>query len=482
MCSCISSFIIGIRKVENVRVEGDFIGKVNVPDDAYYGSFTVRAKKNFQLSRTKVHMEFIYAVALIKKCAALANMDLGRMERKEGKAIVKAADDVLDGKLDDQFILDAFQAGAGTPLHMNVNEVIANRAEEILGGKKGEYKMVHPNNHVNMAQSSNNVIPSGVKIAAIKLSVPMIKEAEKLQKSLEKKAKKYKNTMKIGRTHLQDAVPMTYGQIFDAYARALEKDIEVMKIGAKGIGELGIGGTATGSGITAHPQFRKQITKHLSKYVPVWPANDAIEMTQNMNDLLTFSESLRRYAVTLTRIANDLRLLSSGPKAGIAEIILPEVEPGSSIMPGKLNPSVPEAVNMVCYQVIANDHAVMLSAQSGQLELNWCAPLIAHNILQSEELLENCSIMFRECIEKSKVNEKQTAENFNRTFGYATALNPYLGYSRVSKLVTEAYKKGVSLKDLIVKKGIMSRADLEKVIATAKGPALVDKKIKERIK
>jgi aspartate ammonia-lyase len=454
---------------------------VKVPDDVYYGSFTARASKNFNLSMSKVHMELIYAVALIKKCAALANMDLGRLG-KEGKAIVKASQEVKDGKFNDHFILDAFQAGAGTPLHMNVNEVIANRAEELLGGKKGQYKLVHPNNQVNMAQSSNNVVPSATRIAAIKLSEAVLKEAKLLQKSLEKKAKDYRGVMKIGRTHLQDAVPMTYGQVFSAWANAIEKDSKAIKDAVDGIRDLGIGGTAIGSGITAHPKFRKQITKHLRKEINVRMAKDAIDMTQNMNDLLAFSGSLRGYSVTLSRIANDLRLLSSGPKAGIAEVKLPAVEPGSSIMPGKVNPSVPEAVNMVSFQVMANDQAVLLAAQSGQLELNFAAPLIAYNLIMSEELLANCSKMFREdCIDGLKIDRKITEENFNRTFGYATALNPYLGYSKVSQLVTEAYQKGISLKELIVKKGIMSRKDLERIIATARGPAIVDKKIKDRI-
>ncbi len=464
-----------------MRTEEDFIGKVDVPDEAYYGSFTARAKGNFRLSGLKVHMELIRAVALIKRCAAQANMELGMLGEKEGSAVVKAAQEVLDGKLDGQFVLDAFQAGAGTPLHMNVNEVIANRAEESLGGKRGEYRLVHPNNHVNMSQSSNNVVPSAVRIAAIRLSERVIKEGRLLQRSLEKKAEEHRDTMKIGRTHLQDAVPMTYGQVFAAYANAVKKDLVSVEAALGRLRELGIGGTATGSGITAHPRFRGKIVEHLKKEVDVRMADDAVEMTQNMNDLLGFSAAMRSYAGTLSRIANDLRLLASGPKAGIAEVVLPEVEPGSSIMPGKINPSVPEAVNMVCFQVIANDQAVMLGAQSGQLELNFAAPLVAHNLLQSEELLTNCAAMFRECLDGTRIDEKRTAENLNRTFGYATALNPYLGYSRVSKLVTEAYEKDVSLKDLVIQKGIMGREDLEKVIASAKGPSEVDKSIKEKI-
>jgi aspartate ammonia-lyase len=466
-----------------MRKESDFIGEVEVPEEAYYGSFTARAEKNFRLSGIRVHKELIRSVALIKKCAALANMDLGRLGKEEGEAIVKASQEVMEGKLDGEFVLDAFQAGAGTPLHMNANEVIANRAEEILGGKRGEYKRVHANNHVNMAQSSNNVVPSAVKIAAIVLSARTVSEAEKLRDAFAQKAEKYSGLMKIGRTHLQDAVPMTYGQVFASFVRALDKDIAGIKAGVGAIRELGIGGTAIGSGITAHPEFRGKIVEHLKKEVEVHAAEDAIEMTQSMNDLLALSNALKRYAVTLNRIANDLRLLSSGPKAGIAEILLPPVEPGSSIMPGKVNPSVPEAMNMVCYQVIANDQAIMLGAHSGQLELNFATPLIAHNLLQSEELLANGAEMFRvDCIEGMNVDEKNTEENFARTFGYATALNPYLGYSLVSKLVTEAYGKGVSLRDLVIERGIMGKEDLEKVISTAKGPALVDEGILGRVK
>ncbi|MFH1520222.1 MAG: aspartate ammonia-lyase [Candidatus Micrarchaeota archaeon] len=465
-----------------MRIEEDFLGKVNVPDQAYYGSFTVRAKENFKLTETKVHKELIKSVALIKKCAALANNELGKLDKKTSDAIAHACDEVIEGKLDSEFVLDAFQAGAGTPLHMNVNEVIANRAEEFLGGRKGEYRLIHPNNHVNMSQSSNNVVPSAIKIAAIRLTQKTIIEAEALKKAFENKEKEYRKTLKIGRTHLQDAVPMTYGQVFDAFARAIEKDIVEMKAGMIAIKEIGVGGTAIGSGITAHPKFRERICEHIKKLgkVDVKMAEDCIEITQNMNDFLTLSGSYRRYAVTLSRIANDLRLLVSGPKAGIAEVILPEVEPGSSIMPGKINPSIPEAVNMLAFQVIGNDHTIMLAAQSGQLELNFATPLIAHNIFQSAELLANGSNMFRVfCIDDLVVDEETTAKNFERSFGYATALNPYLGYKEVSILVKEAYAKKITLKELILQKGILSRTDLEKIIATATGPSEVDKEIKK---
>jgi aspartate ammonia-lyase len=467
-----------------MRSEEDFLGKVSVPDEAYYGSFTARADLNFRLSGMRVDPEMVRAVALIKKCAALANMDLGGLPRKIGAAIVKAADEVISGKLDREFILDAFQAGAGTPLHMNVNEVIANRAEELLGGRKGQYKMVHPNNHVNMSQSSNDVVPTAIRIASLRLAEEMIKEGWLLQKALEKKALQYKNTLKIGRTHLQDAVPMTYGQAFAAYAGAIGKDMSEIEDVLEMVRELGIGGTATGSGINTHPKFRERIVHYINKesLLGLRMCDDPVEMTQNMNDFVSLSGALRRYAITINRIANDLRLLASGPKGGIAEIILKNVEPGSSIMPGKVNPSVPEAANMVSWQVMANDQAVLLAAQSGQLELNFGTPLIAHNLLQSERLLANCSSMLRICIEGLKVDEKRTKENFEKSFGYATALNPYLGYKEVSLLVREALESGISLKELILKKGIMDKKDLEKVIATATGPGEVDEKIANKIK
>jgi aspartate ammonia-lyase len=461
-----------------MRTEEDFLGRVSVPDNAYYGSFTVRANENFQLSGTKVHLEFIKAVALIKKCAAMANAELGVLDKKVSVAIVKAADEVIAGKLDNEFILDAFQAGAGTPLHMNVNEVIANRAEEILGGKKGQYKLVHPNNHVNMAQSSNNVVPSAVKIAAIRLAEKTKREAELLAKAFRSKAIKYKKTLKIGRTHLQDAVPVSYGQTFDAWARAIEKDISAIDNGMDSVMEIGVGGTATGTGITAHPKFRELVTQHIRKEgsINVKAAKDGIEITQNMNDFLALSGAYRAYAITLSRIANDLRLLVSGPKGGIAEIILPEVEPGSSIMPGKINPSIPESVNMLAFQVIGNDYAVMMAVQSGQLELNFATPLIAYNLFQSAELLANGSSMFRRfCIEGLEVDLERTKENFERSFGYATAFNPYLGYKEVSLLVKEAYAKKISLKQLIIDKKLMKKDEIERIIATATGPSEVKK-------
>jgi aspartate ammonia-lyase len=420
---------------------------------------------------------------MIKKAAALTNTELGSLEKQKGDAIVKACDEVLARKFDNEFILDAFQAGAGTPLHMNVNEVVANRATEILGGKKGQY-LVHPNNHVNLGQSSNDVTPTAIKIAAILEIKNLDKEIVLLERSLDAKANKYVDLMKCGRTHLQDAVPVTYGQVFNAYKVSIMHDRDVIEKLPDFLGCLGIGGNAIGTGITAHPEFQKKLVakiKEIAK-IDVYVSESSIKENQNMNYLLVASSAFRSYAISLNKIANDLRLLCSGPKTGFGEIILPAVEPGSSIMPGKINPSVPEAVNMCCIQVFGNDQVISLAAQSGQLELNWMTPLIGYNLMQSLDLMKNGTKLFREkCIDGLVVDEKRTKELFDSSFAYATALNPYLGYSLVSKLVTEAYQKGKTLKELILEKKIMETKDLEKVISIT-GPAEVDNEILKRIK
>ncbi len=463
------------------RTESDFLGKVEVPADAYYGAFTVRAADTFKLSGQRVDLRIIHAFVLIKKAAALANSELGVLDKKLADVIVRAADETLAGKFNDQFILDAFQAGAGTPMHMNVNEVLANRATEFLGGKKGQY-LVHPNNHVNMAQSSNDVTPTAIRIAALLEVKNLLKEADQLQKSFEKKSGQYEKLIKVGRTHLQDAVPISYGQVFEGYNNAIANDNYWIAHLSDWLNYLNLGATAVGTGINSHPKFKGKVVFHLSKLtgLKLKVPNSSIQCNQNMNDFLNVSSALRSYAVTLNRIANDLRLLASGPKTGIAEIILPAVEPGSSIMPGKINPSVPEAVNMACAQAMANDFAILQAANSSQLELNWMTPLIAYNLMQSLDLLKNTTKVFREkCIDGLRVDEKMVRNHFENSFAYTTAFNPYLGYSVVSKLVTEAYSKNKSLKQLIIEKKLLSEREVEKIIAKAIGPSVVDKTIKK---
>jgi aspartate ammonia-lyase len=466
------------------RTEEDFIGRVEVPEDAYYGAFTARAAGTFRLSGQMVDPRLTRAVALIKKAAAAANAELGTLDPALASAIMRASDEVMDGKHDSQFIIDAFQAGAGTPLHMNVNEVVANRANELLGGKKGAYSPVHPNNHVNMAQSSNDVTPTALRLACLLSAKGLLDGMDALGNSFAKLGSEHQRLLKCGRTHLMDAVPITYGQVFSAWAASIAHDREHVLSASGGLLEIGLGGTAVGTGINTHPDFRKKVAAKIREFsgLDVRAAEDTVRTTNDMNCFLALSGSLRCYASTLNRISNDLRLLGSGPNTGISELVLPPVEPGSSIMPGKVNPSVPEAVNMCCWQVCGNDRATELAVQSGQLELNWGTPLIGNSLLQSMELLGNSSDMLRvKCVQGMKVNRKRAAELLDKSFAYATAFNPYLGYSLVSKLVTESNSTGVPLRELILKKGLMEKKDIDAIIASASGPSLTDRGIKNRI-
>jgi aspartate ammonia-lyase len=465
------------------RVESDFLGEVEVPEDAYYGIFTVRASSTFKISSQKVNMLLIRAVALIKKSAAAANAELGTLDSKLGDAIMAAADEVIAGKFDKEFIIDAYQAGAGTPLHMNTNEVIANRANEMLGGKRGAYDPITPNNHVNMSQSSNDVTPTAIRLATIPQVKKLLAESKQLEESFGKLATEYSELLKCGRTHLMDAVPLSYGQVFGSWQHALEHDRLAIEKTMEGLQALGIGGTALGSGINTHPNFKNTIVSKIKEFsgLDVKVAEDSFETTQSMNEFLRLSNALSAYATTLNRICNELRMLASGPKSGLAEIILPAVEPGSSIMPGKINPSVPEAINMVCWQVMGLSKAIEMGAQSGQFELNWSTPLIGHNLLHSLEILTNgINVLRQECIEGLKVDEERVKQLLDSSFAYATAFNPYLGYKSVSNLVLEAHEKEIPLKQLILEKGLMSKEEIEKVIGFSAGPSRINEKIKKK--
>jgi len=468
------------------RIEKDSLGKIEVPEDALYGAFTTRASKNFQISWLRAKPEFIKSIALIKKAAAIANMKLGMLDGKIGKAIAQAADEVIEGKHNDQFILDVFQAGAGTPFNMNVNEVIANVAIKKLGGKPGDYHIVHPNNHVNMAQSSNDVIPTAIRLSVLLTLPSLLKELEEIIDAFREKAKEYDHVIKVGRTHLEDAVPIRCGQVFGAYAASLDKCIVWLSNGENSMLELGIGGTAVGTGINTHPDFKKMVVSELSKLTGFeFYQGNSIALSWSMAGFVEVSNSLRILAIELNKISNDLRLLSSGPKAGIAEIILPEVEPGSSIMPGKINPSIPEAVNMVCFQVIGNDHAVALAAEAGQLELNVMTPLIAFDLLWSIELLTNTLRMLREkCIEGMKVDEKRCGELLENSHALATVLNPYIGYDAVAELVKTALAENKPLRQVIIEKDIIPEKYLNEILDARKmtEPGVVDKRIIEEIK
>lgn len=468
------------------RIEKDSLGEIEVPDNALYGAFTTRASRNFKISGIRAKQEFISSIAIVKKAAANANMKLGLLDHKVGNAIVEAASEVIEGKYCDEFILDVFQAGAGTPFNMNTNEVIANVAIKKLGGKTGDYQLVHPNNHVNMAQSSNDVIPTSIRLSVLLTLPPLIKEIEEVAAAFEDKAGEYESVIKAGRTHLEDAVPIRVSQEFRGYGASLLKCIDRIDTAKMGMLELGIGGTAIGTGINTHPDFRKMIISELNKMTGLeCSQGNSVMLSWSMAAFVDMSNAFRILAIELNKISNDLRLLNSGPKAGISEIILPEVEPGSSIMPGKINPSIPEAVNMVCFQVIGNDHAVSLAAEAGQLELNVMTPLIAYDLLWNIELLTNTIRMLREdCVKGIIVNEKRCTELLDNSQCLATVLNPYIGYQNVAELVKVALSENKPLKQVLLEKDIIPGKYLDRILDARKmtEPGVIDKKVVEEIR
>ncbi|MBI2575193.1 aspartate ammonia-lyase [Candidatus Woesearchaeota archaeon] len=468
------------------RTERDALGEMEVDEEAYYGIFTQRAKANFRISGIRAKASFLKALATIKKAAAKANMKLGLLDSKTGAAIAESADEVLSGKHNEQFPLDVFQAGAGTPFNMNMNEVIANLATEKLGGRKGQYT-IHPNDHVNMSQSTNDAVPTATRIAALIETEGLLGELKLLRNAFSTLAEKHKDTLKVARTHLQDAVPITFGQAFSSYAVSVSKCAARIESAKEELQELGIGGTAAGTGINAHPEFRQLIISELQKEtgIPFRAAADTIETTWSHSAFLHFSASLRTLAVETAKLCDDLMLLNSGPKAGIGELVLPEVEPGSSIMPGKVNPSIPECMKMICFQVIGNDAAVMESAKAGSLELNVNTPLIMHNILLSIELLTNGARMFRTlCVEGLKVDEEKTAQLFENSHVMATALSPYLGYDVVAALVKTALQEKKTIKEAILEKQLMTKEELDRILKPEKmtQPGIIDKELAARIK
>jgi aspartate ammonia-lyase len=472
---------------EKTRTEKDVIGSVEVPYEAYYGSFTARALKNFRISGIMAPEEFRVGLGLVKKAAALTNKQLGELETKPADAIIRACDEFIAGRFNDEFTIDVFQAGAGTPFNMNSNEIIANRANELLGGKKGEYKPVTPNNHVNWAQSSNDVIPTAIRIAALLKLNKLLPEVEKLGESFNTKAKEFHGVLKIGRTHIQDAVPIRLGQEFQAYGSAILRCHSYIKTSFAHLNELGIGATALGTGITTHPEFRGKMVKNLSVLsgLRLKPTKYPMELTHGMNAFTVASNSLRVLANDLVRIANDLKLLVSGPIGGIAEITMPEVEPGSSIMPGKINPSVPECVNMIGFQVVGNDTAINYGVQASQLELNVMTPMIMHNLLWSMKLLTNGCSMFRTfCINGIRADKKRCKELLDRSLCHATGLSPYLGYKITAELVKESLKKGKNLKTTVLEKKFMTESELDIILSAERltAPSLTDKKLIARIK
>jgi fumarate hydratase class II len=460
----------GKRMEQNFRVERDSLGEVQVPADALYGAQTQRALQNFPVSGLRPWRAFIWAMATIKRAAAEVNRDLALLDAQRAAAIVQAAQEVIDGQWDDQFVVDPFQAGAGTSHNMNANEVIANRATQVLGGKLAEYR-VHPNDHVNMAQSTNDTIPTAIRLGCLWRLDELLEAVQELAKALRQKAGEFDAIVKSGRTHLQDAVPVRLGQEFAAYARAVERDGERIRCAAQGLRRLGIGGTATGTGLNAHPEYHPRMVQRLSQLtgLELYPSDDLFETMQSMADAAEFSAALRTLAITLTRIANDFRLLASGPATGLDEIRLPPVQPGSSIMPGKVNPVLAEMLNMAMFHVQGCDHTVALAAQAGQLELNVMMPIIAHNLFEMMQVSIGAIRAFTEkCVRGVQANRVKAEGWLEKNAILVTALNPLIGYVAGAALVKEALARDVTIRQLAVEKaksGALRHASEDRLVS-----------------
>jgi fumarate hydratase class II len=436
------------------RLEHDTLGEVKVPLDALYGAQTQRAVNNFNISGLKPWRAFIWSMALIKRAAAEVNRDLGLLDSNIAEVIVKAAQEVMDGKWDDQFVVDPFQAGAGTSHNMNVNEVIANRATILLGGKPGEY-LVHPNDHVNMSQSTNDTIPTAIRLGCLWRLEELLSAINDLAASLNQKAIAFDGIVKSGRTHLQDAVPIRLGQEFSGYAIAVQRDAERIQQAAVGLRRLGIGGTATGTGLNAHPDYHERMVRRLSELacLTLSTSDNLFESMQSMADIASFSAATRTLAITLTRIANDFRLLSSGPSTGLDEIHLPAVQPGSSIMPGKVNPVMAEMLNMSMFHIQGCDLTISLASQAGQLELNVMMPIIAHNLFEMMQVMIGAVIAFtQKCVQGVEANREKAEGWLARNAIIATALNPLIGYNSSAELVKESIRRNITIREVAVEK------------------------------
>jgi aspartate ammonia-lyase len=448
------------------RIEKDSLGERSIPVDAYYGVQTHRAIENFPISGLRPKPSFVDATVQIKKAAAKVNKTLGLLDAKKADAIVQAADEILSGKLREWFVVDVYQAGAGTSHNMNANEVIANRAIEILGGKKGDYSIVHPNDHVNMAQSTNDVIPTAIRIGTLIELSKLFPSLKALDDAFGEKAKAFDQIIKSGRTHLQDAVPLRLGQEFGGYAVNVRKHLSTIESASIGCKELGIGGTAAGTGLNAHPKFREMMVKELSSQLgfEFRMADNYFEAMQSLRPMVGVSGAVRNLAQDLIRIANDIRLLSSGPKTGLAEINLPAVQPGSSIMPGKVNPVMAEMLDMVCFQVIGCDTTILMAAQAGQLELNVMMPVVAWNLLHEIEILTNAVTVFAKfCVDGITANEEQCKEYAEGSMSIVTVLNPHVGYAKAAEIAKEYLKSGKSIRQLVLEKGWLSAEELDRI-------------------
>jgi fumarate hydratase class II len=449
------------------RIERDPLGELPVPADALYGVQTERARQNFPISGLAPQPVFVDAVVWIKKAAALTHRETGRLDATLADAIVRAADEVLGGQHRDQFVVDPYQAGAGTSHNMNANEVLANRANELLGGKRGSYTPVHPNDHVNMAQSTNDVIPTAIRLGALALVQGLLPVLDRLSQALTAKGAAFDEVLKSGRTHLQDATPIRLGQEFAAYGHTVQRNRERIARAAEDLRDLGIGGTAVGTGLNAEAAYPGLMVKHLRAMtgLDLREGADRVQLMQSMGDATALSGALRTYAVDLGKIASDIRLLASGPRTGLAEIRLPAVQPGSSIMPGKVNPSIAEMVNMVCFQAIGNDVTIAAAAEAGQLELNVMMPLIAQNLFLTIAILTSSSrVLTERCVDGITADQAMCAYWLDRSPALVTALAPKIGYAEAARLAKEAVERNLSVRALLLEKGVLKGKELDAVL------------------
>ncbi len=454
------------------RIEHDLLGDLAVPADAYYGVQTARALENFQISGVPIsnYPNFIKGLAMVKLAAARANYETGGFSKEILTAIEKACQEIIDGKLHDQFELDVLQGGAGTSTNMNANEVIANRGLELMGHKKGEYKYLDPHDHVNRSQSTNDSYPTSMHVGMALGNVELIAAIRALIKAFRAKGKEFGSILKMGRTQLQDAVPMTLGQEFEAFARTLEGEVQALEAMQRVLSEISMGGTAIGTGLNAPKGYAQKCADHLAKItgLPIKLAEDLIEATQDTQAFVLYSSAMKSLAIKLAKVGNDLRLLSSGPRCGLFEINLPATQPGSSIMPGKVNPVIPEVVNMVCYRVIGADIAVTMAAEAGQLQLNAFEPVMAACIFEGQTTLINAANTLRKyCVEGITANKEVLQHYIERSIGTVTALNPVIGYDRATELAAEAMKTGEGIVELIREKHILTDAQINEILDPA---------------
>ncbi len=452
------------------RIEHDSLGDVAVPEGALWGAQTQRAVENFPISGLRAHPAMIRATVLVKKAAALANVETGRLDERLGRAIVRAADEILGGQWHDQFVVDVYQAGAGTSHNMNANEVLANRAIEILGGRRGDYKLVSPNDHVNMAQSTNDTFPTAMRVATLLMVRETLPALDRLADAFEAKGREFDHIVKSGRTHLQDATPIRLGQEFAAYGLSMRRDRERLRHASETLYELNIGGTAVGTGLNAEPAYISGVVKHLAELTgfPLRTAKMLVEIAPSMASFVEVSGALRVLAIDLTKIANDIRLLASGPATGFYEIVLPAVQPGSSIMPGKVNPSMAEMLNQVCFQVLGFDTTITFAAQAGQLELNVMMPVIIHNMLWSLEILKNAMDAFTErCVKGISANVEKAEAYAFKSASLVTALAPYIGYLAAAEIAKEQVTTGRDIREIVRERNLLPEEDLAEILRPA---------------